>query len=217
MTFEEDLKRLDVEIKKLKIQFDLYFIGSIPKPPTDQRDTLDKQVKQLQNSTKSVADRFLYNSLVNKFNAFSDLWSKTLKNREEGVRLHPAAARAAQRAAQEETGGTLGPPKGRGRGNGTGHSGTARGSKSRPGAGDGADFWRIPVDRHDDGAVRRLYESFIAAKDKSGDARKPAYDTFAKEIARHAATLKGKANCEAIDFTIYSSGNKVSIKGKPTK
>jgi len=217
VTFEEDLKRLDVEIKKLKIQFDLYFIGSIPKPPTDQRDALDKQVKQLQNSTKSVADRFLYNSLVNKFNAFSELWSKTLKNREEGVRLHPAAVRAAQRAAQEETGGTLGPPKGRGRGNGAGHTGTARGSKSRPGAGDGTDFWRIPVDRHDDGAVRRLYENFIAAKDKSGDARKPAYETFAKEIARHAATLKGKANCEAIDFTIYSSGNKVSIKGKPTK
>jgi len=73
------------------------------------------------------------------------------------------------------------------------------------------------MDRHDDGAVRRLYDSFIAAKNKSGDARQPTYETFAREIARQAATLKGKANCEAIDFTIYSSGNKVGLKGKPSK
>ena len=216
MTFEEELKRLDLDIKKLKIQFDLYFIGSIPKPPTDQRDALDKQVKQLQNSNKSVADRFLYNALVNKFNAFSELWSKTLKNREEGVRLHPAAARAAQRSARQESGGTLGPPKGRGHGNGAGH-GPGRGTRSRPAPGEGTDFWRVPMDRHDDGAVRRLYDNFIAAKDKTGDARKPTYETFAREIARQTATLKGKADCEAIDFTIYSSGNRVGIKGKPVK
>jgi hypothetical protein len=216
VTFEEELKRIDVEIKKLKIQFDLFFIGSVPKPPTDQRDALEKQVKALQNNTKSVADRFLYNSLVNKFNAFSELWLKTLKGREEGVRLHPTAARAARRSAREETGGTLGPPRGRSRGNGAGNGG-GRGSKSRPAPGEGTDFWRVPMDRHDEGAVRRLYDSFIAAKDKSGDARKPTYETFAREIARHAATLKGRANCDAIDFTIYSSGSKVGIKGKPSK
>ena len=221
MSFEEELKRVDHEIRKLKIQFDLYFVGANPKPPTDQRDALDKTIKQMQAGTKSVADRFLYSSLVNKFNAFSELWNKILKNKEEGARVHPAAARAAQQSALQETGGTLGPPLDRG---GNGHAGghgrphRPGGAGGRKGAGKGGDdLWRVPIGGDDPGVVKNLYDSYIAAKNRAGDARKPSYETFAREIARHVATLKGKANCQTIDFTIYSADNKVSIKGKPGK
>jgi len=40
---------------------------------------------------------------------------------------------------------------------------------------------------------------------------------FAREIARHAAAIKGKVDCDVIDFKIYSKDNKVSIKAKPLK
>ena len=44
MTLDEELRRIDLDITKLKIQFDLYFNGSIPKPPLDQREALDKLI-----------------------------------------------------------------------------------------------------------------------------------------------------------------------------
>jgi len=210
VTLEEELKQIDADIRKLKIQFDLYFVGTNPRPPNDQRDALEKRIKQYANvHMRNVADRFLYNSLVNKFNAFSELWLKGLRTKEEGVRLHPLAVRHAQQMAAPEKGGGAGPgahPSG-------GHR-TGRGQRDRHPT---EPVWRIPTGHHDDKAVRVLYNEFIAAKDKVGDAKKPTFDAFAREIARHATALKGRADCQAIDFRIHSADNKVSLKAKPSK
>jgi hypothetical protein len=210
LTFEEELKRVDAEIRKLKIQFDLYFVGANPKPPTDQRDTLEKTIKKLQTGTKTVGDRFLYNSIVNKFNAFSELWTKSLRAKEEGIRVHPLALRAAHRNASAETGGTNGDwsPS-------LGHS--SRRTGSEPASRLASDSWRISVTRRDDTSLKDLYQKFIAAKDQCGDERKPSFDAFAREIARQTAALKGKADCDSIDFKIYSKDNKVSLRAKPAK
>lgn len=205
LTFEEELKRIDSEIRKLKIQFDLYFTGANPKPPSDQRDALDRLIKKHQNGSKTVADRFLYNAIVNKFNAYSELWTKTLRTREEGARVHPLALRAAQQAAVAGTGGSNGSAA-------APHAGNRRG---RPSETDGV--WRIPARRTDETALKKLYASFIAAKEQSGDGRKPTFDVFAREVQRHAAALRDKVDCDAIDFKIYCRDNKVSLKGKPSK
>lgn len=205
LTFEEELKRIESEIRKLKIQFDLYFTGANPKPPTDQRDALDKLIKKHQNSSKTVADRFLYNAIVNKFNAYSELWTKTLRIKEEGARVHPLALRAAQQAATSETGGS----------NGSAASSRAEKRRGRPSDGDGV--WRIPARRSDDSVLKELYASFIAAKEQSGDGRKPTFDVFAREVQRHAAALRQKVDCDSIDFKIYCRDNKVSLKAKPSK
>jgi hypothetical protein len=212
LTFEQELRRIDEEIKKLKIQFDLYFIGTNPKPPTDQRDALEKLIKKYQNASKSVAERFLYNAVVNKFNAYSELWLKSLRNKEEGVRIHPLAARHAHLSAQPETGGSLQPGTAA-----AAHSGNGGRGRPAPKPPQGPRSVRVPTGGRDESALRVLYQDFIAAKDRVGDRRRPTFDAFAREIARHAATLKGRIDCEAIDFTIYSSDNKVSIKGKPSR
>jgi hypothetical protein len=206
VSLEDDLRRIDHEIRKLKIEFDLYFIGANPKPPLDHRDSIDKELKKHQGtSMKNLGDRFLYNSIVNKFNAYQELWSKTMRVKEEGARVHPLAARHAQQSAILETGGTNGPVTG------AVHAGRQRRRVSEP------DSWRVPTDRADQGAVRELYDSFIAAKSRVGDSRRPSFDAFAREIARHAATLKGRSDCDAIDFKIYCKDNKVSLKAKPAR
>jgi hypothetical protein len=208
VSLEEELQRIEHEIRKLKIQFDLYFVGANPKPPNDQRDALDKMIKKYQGvHMKNIADRFLYNSIVNKFNAYSELWSKSLRVREEGARVHPLAARAAHQSVQAETGGSNGaaPRAAAGR--------AARG-RSPEGV---VSSWKVSATARDEIGLRKLYDSFIAAKSQVGDERKPTFDAFAREIARHAAALKGKADCEAIDFKIYCKDNKVSLKAKPSK
>jgi hypothetical protein len=209
VTLEEELKRLDIDIKKLKIQFDLYFVGANPRPPTDQRDALEKTIKKYQNvPMKNVADHFLYNAIVNRFNAFSELWNKSLRAREEGARVHPLALRAAQHEAAAGTGGSAGPAK-------PPPGGRAPGPRARRDADD--PVWRISAVARDESALRTFYQNFIAAKERAGDARQPTFDAFAREIARHTAALRGKSDCEAIDFKIHSTDNKVSIKAKPSR
>jgi len=230
LSLEDELHRIDHEIRKLKIQFDLYFVGANPKPPNDQRDTVEKLIKKYQNvHMKNVGDRFLYNSLVNKFNAYQELWNKSIRAKEEGVRVHPLAihkahqgalaelggtnAQGALTAAQQQTGGA--PPGGPG---GSGSAVRARAGHQRGHPADGeVASWRMPVVAGDNSHLQKLYQQFIAAKEQVGDAKKPTFDAFAREIARHTAVLKGKADCEAIDFKIYCKDNKVSIKAKPSK
>ena len=111
----EQLKRIESDIRKLKIQYDLYFIGSSLRPPNDQRDMVKKAIRQFEGvPMRNSADRFFYNALVNKFRAFSELWNKGVRKREEGARIHPLAVRAAHKAARAETGGTFRPPVGAG-------------------------------------------------------------------------------------------------------
>jgi len=235
VSLEDELRQIDIEIKKLKIQFDLYFSGACPRPPTDQRDALEKSIKRYQGaSIKSFADRFLYNSLVNKFNAFQELWIKGMKAKEEGARVHPMALRAAQQAAMAQMGGANGPSaaserivealRGGDAGAGSGDPETSRGADlPAPGAGrprspDGlVASLRLSATARDESALQSLYKDFVAAKGLAGDTKVPSFDTFAREIGRHAATLKGKSNCEAIEFKIYCVDKKVSLKVRPAK
>ncbi|HET8945950.1 MAG TPA: MXAN_5187 C-terminal domain-containing protein [Candidatus Polarisedimenticolia bacterium] len=207
MTLEEELKALDFEIRRLKVQYDLYFQGATPRPPTDQHGALSRAMRKLQGvEMRNMAERFIYNNVVNKFNTFQELWNKMMRMKEEGARVHPLAARAAKRAALAETGGSAGPvpPPAQ-----TPTPPAANQEAKRAAV---AAAFRIQANQPDEAPIRRLYESFIAARNRSGDARPLGFDSFAREIARQTAALQAKNPCEAVEFKIYSKDNKVALK-----
>jgi hypothetical protein len=225
LSYEEEFKQIEHEIRKLKIQYDLYFAGNAPRPPNDQKETLARQLRRYQGASfPNLADRFLYNTIVNKFNTFQELWTKMLRIREEGARVHPLAVRAARRAMKADTGGSTGPipPLQAGADAASGAGSNARRAAGRPGqaakGGDSQpapDFWRVSPDKADPGALRALYESFVAARKRCGEDRMPGFDSFARDVARHAQSIKSKADCSSVEFRIYSKDNKVTLKARP--
>lgn len=95
LTVEEQLTRLEEDIRKLKIEYDIYFNGASKRPPYDTKNRVDAHIKRLgDDRTLTFAQRFQYNSLAARYAAFSDLWRRTMQGREEG-RNPAAAARAA--------------------------------------------------------------------------------------------------------------------------
>ena len=200
LTIEEKLAILDVEIRRLKVQYDLYFIGSLPRPPTVQGDQLHRSIRHLERvRVRNSATRFILNNLVNKFNVLVELWNKRVRRREEGERVHPLAARAAQR---EQLAAGLRPPPP-----------SAPRPQRRTAADSGA--WRVAASQDDESNLRGLYEDYLVAGRRAGDNRQADFDHFARQIARQAAVLKQKKDCEAVDFRIYCEGNKVKIKARP--
>lgn len=94
-TVEEHLARLEEDIRRLKIEFDVYFNGASKRPPYDTKNRVETIIKRmLDDRTLTYAQRFHYNSLASRYNAFRELWRRTLQGREEG-RDPAAAARAA--------------------------------------------------------------------------------------------------------------------------
>jgi hypothetical protein len=96
-TVDEQLKRLEEDIRRLKIEFDIYFNGAAKRPPYDTKSRVETMLKRLgDDRTLSFAQRYLFNSLTARYTSFRELWRRTMQGREEG-RDAAAAARATAR------------------------------------------------------------------------------------------------------------------------
>jgi hypothetical protein len=79
---DQQLARLEDDIRKLKIEFDIYFNGGTKRPPLESRARLDAYVKRISdNRNLSYAQRYHFNALVSRFTSYRELWRRTLKSR----------------------------------------------------------------------------------------------------------------------------------------
>lgn len=93
-TPDEQLTRLEDDIRRLRIEFDIFFNGAAKRPPYDTKGRVETLLKRLgDDRTLTYAQRYRYNSLAARYNAFRDLWRRTMQGREEG-RDPISAARA---------------------------------------------------------------------------------------------------------------------------
>jgi hypothetical protein len=99
VTTDEELNKLEDNIRRLKIEYEAYFSGGQPRPPHDTVFRVDTTIKKLNDGTAklSFGHRFRFNQLVQKYAVYSDLWRRKLKEKEEG-----RGAFGVQRRAVEE-------------------------------------------------------------------------------------------------------------------
>ena len=98
---EADLQRLEIGLRQLKIQYDMFFAGSIPRQPLELRSEIESLIRRnSQASIRKYAARFHLNALVSRYNIMSELWAKTLRQLEEGDRPAPAVADRAGKSEQ---------------------------------------------------------------------------------------------------------------------
>ncbi len=85
VTVDDQLTRLEEDIRRLKVEFDVFFNGASKKPPYDTKSRVDTLFKRIgDDRTLTFAQRYRYNSLGARYNAFRDLWRRTMQGREEG-------------------------------------------------------------------------------------------------------------------------------------
>ncbi|HEY6660218.1 MAG TPA: MXAN_5187 C-terminal domain-containing protein [Pyrinomonadaceae bacterium] len=93
-TPDEQLTRLEDDIRRLRVEFDIFFNGAAKRPPYETKGRVETLLKRLgDDRTLTYAQRYRYNSLAARYNAFRDLWRRTMQGREEG-RDPVSAARA---------------------------------------------------------------------------------------------------------------------------
>jgi hypothetical protein len=100
-TPDDQLTRLEDDIRRLKIEYDIYFNGASKRPPYDTKNRVETLVKRLGDERAlTFAQRYRYNSLAARYNAFRDMWRRTMQGREEG-RDPVSAARASVKVSRE--------------------------------------------------------------------------------------------------------------------
>lgn len=85
MTIDEELSKLDDNIRRLKIEYEVYFSGGSPRPPRDTVFRVETVIKKYSDASKmNFGQRFKFNQLVQKYAVNNDLWRRKLKDKEEG-------------------------------------------------------------------------------------------------------------------------------------
>jgi hypothetical protein len=98
-TADEQLNRLDDDIRRLKIEFDIFFNGASKRPPYDTKGRVETVLKRLADDRSlSYAQRYRYTSLASRYNLFRDVWRRTMQGREEG--RNPMATAKANKKEQ---------------------------------------------------------------------------------------------------------------------
>ena len=84
VAIDKQLTRLEDDIRKLKIDFDIYFNRAAKRPPLEARARIEAFIKRVaDNRTLSYAQRYQLNALVARFTSYRELWRRTMRARGE--------------------------------------------------------------------------------------------------------------------------------------
>ena len=84
VSFDKQLVRLEDDIRKLKIDFDIYFNGTSKRPPLEARARLESFIKRVSDTRNiTYAQRYQLNALVSRFTSYRELWRRTLRAKGE--------------------------------------------------------------------------------------------------------------------------------------
>lgn len=84
-SLEHDLQQLEVALRKLENAYTMYFAGTLPKPPVNDRARVERLLRRYDRAfIQSYADRFRLTTLQARFNKFAELWDRGMRAREEG-------------------------------------------------------------------------------------------------------------------------------------
>jgi hypothetical protein len=82
---DEELKNMEEGIRRLKVEYQIFFNGNRKKAPEDLRLRLERISQQLsERSDMTQSQRFLYNTLLTRYYTYRNLWRRLLQKQERG-------------------------------------------------------------------------------------------------------------------------------------
>jgi hypothetical protein len=186
--YDEDLKHLDEWIRRLKIEYDIFFIGNRKKPPDDLRMRVEKLVKRLAEvGDMSFSQRFLYNTLIARFYVYRDLWRRTQQEHESAEGAVAAPVPDQQNAPRDQPETSM--PR------------DVQVSISDP--------------EIEAGNVRRLYDELLRLKGSHAkESPEISYHQFAAYIANQMRGIKTKHHCNSVTFRIALEDKTIKFVAK---
>src|SRR4051812_22888334 len=82
---DTELDKLEEDIRKLKVKYEMFFMGAMKMPPQHERHLVEVYIFELgKQKMRENARRFRYNQLLSRFNQYREMWGRKIREREEG-------------------------------------------------------------------------------------------------------------------------------------
>ena len=207
MTIDEELNVLDHQLRRLKIEYEIFFNNPAKRPPTEIEWKVANLIRKFSDGGRmSFSQRYRYNEMAQRYAVHSDLWRKKMRIREEGYRRPQDAILSVQgvRLAPEHE--SKHHPV-----YGVGHHNQATAlaaAKDKP-------FSVQYSDAQSESAkVESLYKALTEAKQKSGEKVSGSLDSFAAFVKKKTAEIRKQHKCETVVYSVETQGGQVKLKAK---
>ena len=95
---DEELDKLEEDIRKLKVKYEMFFMGTVKMPPQHERHMLEVSIFEIgKQKMRDATRRFRYNQLLSRYNQFRELWGRKMREREEARSTSAGAKRRSTR------------------------------------------------------------------------------------------------------------------------
>lgn len=85
MDAQQRIDRLDRAVRLLRIEWEKFFNGAVTVPPEEMREEIGTEIRSLRNSNlRGLAENYRLNQLEARFNSYSELYGRRLRQSEEG-------------------------------------------------------------------------------------------------------------------------------------
>jgi len=204
VTLDEELTVLDTQLRRLKIEYEIFFSNPTKRPPTDIEWKVLALLRKFSDGGRmNFSQRYRYNEMAQRYAVYSDLWRKKSRIREEGYRRPQDALLSVQgvRADGEEH-----KPQHH-HAYGVGHAAAAGANSSQP-------FTIHSVDQGEREQVERLYNTLVAAKKKAGENVSGNFDSFNAFVQKKTEQIRKQYKCDGVEYSVELSDGGVKLKAK---
>jgi hypothetical protein len=190
------LDRLEDDMRKLRIEFDVFFNGGSKKPPYDTKNRVETMIKRFsEDRNLSFAQRFRYNSLVARYTSFRELWRRNMTSIEEGQNINAKLVGTFAERPTSAAPSSFAP--------------MSQKTGFRPTSVNCSDPQQ-EVDK-----VITLYNSVIDAKKACGEPTdKLSFEQFHKILIVQSSKLKAQLQCSSVNFSVEIEQGQVKFKAK---
>jgi hypothetical protein len=196
MTVDEELNVLESNLRRLKIEYEIFFNGAQKRPPTDLEWKVLALLRKFSDGGRlSFSQRFRYSEMAQRYAIYSDLWRKKARIREEGYRrpqdalLSVAGVRAEEHEATHKV-------------YGVGHAGAT------PFVVDWSD---AKAERE---KVEKLFTALSEAKKKAGENVSGSLDSFRSFVQKKTKEIRKQYGCERVEYTVDIADGKVKLTAR---
>jgi hypothetical protein len=206
VTTDEELNLLDQQLRRLKIEYEIFFNNPAKRPPTDVEWKVLSLIRKFSDSARlSFPQRFRYNEMAQRYAIQSDLWRKKMRIREEGYRRPADAILSVQGVRVPEQ-------------HESKHH-AAYGVRHGQTAAEEAPGDRPFSIQCSDAAAERekvesLYKALTEAKKKSGEKVSGNLDSFSAFVKKKTSEIRKQHGCETVVYSVEMQGGQVKLKAK---
>jgi hypothetical protein len=194
LTVDEELNVLDDTVRRLKVEYDVYFGGGSKKPPSDTEWRVRSIVRKYGDSHNlNYAQRYKFNTIAQRYALYSDLWRQKLKIKEEGYRRPQDAVLGIQGLRREQE---------------VAAAEALEHAEPQP--------FRVQCSGPEDQeALRALFEAMMTARQQAGQpVDRSSFESFKSFVLKKTEQIRKDYGCPRVEYSVEMQEGQVKLKAK---